>query len=269
METINNMKQITIEELKFIQLDILKTVHDFCNENQIRYSLAYGTLLGAIRHNGYIPWDDDIDIIMPRPDYNRFIKEFNCFSKIYKVTSPEINFYFYAPYANVFDNRTLLKETHLDNGDSLGIKIDVFPIDGVSPNTIMYSIQRRCISILNSLRSIKVEHRYSNHSYKYYLKRKVVSIIPMRLIQKLIVYISQLQHFENANYARNIVFESKNVPCIQKEIYEKMILHKFEEYHFYILEEFDTVLRGSYGDYMKLPPKELRIPHHNFEAYWK
>lgn len=269
METINNMKQITIKELKLLQLDILKTVHDFCNENQIRYSLAYGTLLGAIRHNGYIPWDDDIDIIMSRPDYNRFIKGFNSFSKIYKVISPEINLNFYAPYANVYDNRTLLKETHLDNGDFLGIKIDIFPIDGVFPNSIMYSIQKRCISVLNSLRSIKVEHRYSNHSYKYYSKRKLVSIIPMRLIQKLIVYISQLQHFENADYARNIVFESKNVPCIQKEIYEKMFLHKFEEYQFYVLEEFDTVLRGSYGDYMKLPPKELRVPHHNFKAYWK
>lgn len=269
METINNMKEITIEELKGLQLEILKAVHNFCDENQIRYSLAYGTLLGAIRHNGYIPWDDDIDILMPRPDYNKFIKEFNSYSETYKLISPEMNYSYYAPYANVYDNRTILKETHLDNGNSLGIKIDIFPIDGVSPNTMMYSIQRRCISILNSLRSIKIEHRYNNHSYKYYLKKKLVSIIPMRIIQKLIVYISQLQHFENSKYARNIVFESKSVPCLQKSSYKKFILHKFENYKFYVLEEFDIVLRASYGDYMKLPPKEFRIPHHNFEAYWK
>jgi lipopolysaccharide cholinephosphotransferase len=70
-------KQLTIEEVKKMNLDILSVVADFCEKNGLRYWLYYGTLIGAIRHNGYIPWDDDIDIIMPRPDYEKFLKSFN------------------------------------------------------------------------------------------------------------------------------------------------------------------------------------------------
>ena len=75
------MKQIFIEEMRKLQISILLYVHDFCKENNIRYSLSGGTLLGAVRHKGYIPWDDDIDIMMPRPDYERFVNEFNVNNK--------------------------------------------------------------------------------------------------------------------------------------------------------------------------------------------
>ena len=70
------MKEIKSDEMRNVQLDILQKVHDFCMSHGIRYTLAFGSLLGAVRHGGYIPWDDDIDIAMLRPDYERFRKEF-------------------------------------------------------------------------------------------------------------------------------------------------------------------------------------------------
>ena len=93
-----------------MQVDILAAVDKFCEQNNIRYSLSSGTLIGAIRHNGYIPWDDDIDLMMPRADYDRFISTFNGVVEHLSVMAPELNANYYAPYANVYDNRTHLNE---------------------------------------------------------------------------------------------------------------------------------------------------------------
>ena len=93
------MRLISFEEHKKIQLSILRDIDVFCQKNQIKYFLAFGTLLGAIRHKGFIPWDDDIDIAMPRPDYNKFILSFNGMVDNLKVLAPEIDLDYYAPYA--------------------------------------------------------------------------------------------------------------------------------------------------------------------------
>ena len=84
------MREMTLEEIQQVSLEILKDVHRFCVENDIKYSLCYGTLLGAIRHNGFIPWDDDIDIMMPRPEYDRFIRLYQS-EKGYKLFAAENN----------------------------------------------------------------------------------------------------------------------------------------------------------------------------------
>ena len=104
-------KTIIMEELRAIQLDILDKIHAFCTERGIRYSLGGGTLLGAVRHKGYIPWDDDIDIMLPRPDYDRFLKEF-------EGKYAELNLQYYGnditcciPFAKVYDNRTVRSKT--------------------------------------------------------------------------------------------------------------------------------------------------------------
>ena len=95
------MQQINIDELKTIQLSILDYIHTFCMKNNIRYSLCGGTLIGAVRHKGYIPWDDDIDIIMPRPDYMKFIKLYNNRKSVYKVNSLETDPCWYSAFAEV------------------------------------------------------------------------------------------------------------------------------------------------------------------------
>ena len=84
-------KYINVEELKHIQLDMLSDIAEFCEQNHIKYFLAYGTLIGAIRHKGYIPWDDDIDICMPRPDYDKFLRLYNKKNSAYKAVAFELN----------------------------------------------------------------------------------------------------------------------------------------------------------------------------------
>ena len=104
------MKKIETEEMKKLELDMLIDVAKFCDENDIRYYLSGGTLLGAVRHKGFIPWDDDIDISMPRPDYLKFVSTYNGSSEFYQVQSIENNDKYWRTFAKVFDTRTYLKE---------------------------------------------------------------------------------------------------------------------------------------------------------------
>ena len=127
------LRQIDIEELKKIQLDILIAVDDFCSKNNIKYFLSFGTLLGTIRHRGYIPWDDDIDIIMLRDDYNRFLETFN--HSYYKVNSIQNNPTYFLAFAKVTDERTVMQE-EIVYPTEYGVYIDVFVVDGVPSSTI-------------------------------------------------------------------------------------------------------------------------------------
>ena len=102
------MEELGIDKLKQIQLDMLKDIHTFCVEHEIRYSLAFGTLLGAVRHKGYIPWDDDIDIMMPREDYNRFIRSYG--NQTYKIADMSVNPNYGLPFAKVEDVLTVIEE---------------------------------------------------------------------------------------------------------------------------------------------------------------
>ena len=117
---------MNLGDIQRVSIEILQEIDNFCQKNSIRYSLGYGGLIGAIRHKGCIPWDDDIDIIMPRPDYRRLLNEFNGYFPELEVYAPELDWNYYAPYANVCDTRTILKEGR--NGHrktELGIKIDI------------------------------------------------------------------------------------------------------------------------------------------------
>lgn len=269
------MKEINLDELKVLQLEILKKIHQYCEEKSLRYSLDSGTLIGAVRHKGYIPWDDDIDIIMPRPDYMRFIRGFNNTYENLYVLAPELNWNYYASYANVCDSRTILLEDRISHrGMEIGVKVDIFPVDGVSENEQEYL---KDLSSIRTLRSViglkkrrlsdcrglnfkqmlyiwKMRARYCFHSYSQ--------------IQKKINRIATTHPFENSSYAANIAFSVTRNRC-PIETFLKYEDVSFEGYEFKIICNYDEYLSRMYGDYMTLPPVEKRIPHHGFKAFWK
>lgn len=265
------MRKIEVEELKKIQLDILKEVDKFCRVNKIDYSLAYGTLLGAVRHKGYIPWDDDIDIMMTRPNYEKFIHSFNGFYKHLYVISPELNWDFYAPYANVCDNRTYLSEGGNNHRGEMGIKIDVFPIDGVPTEYKAYNrMQREILWFEKYLWAKKDTPEACNMNGKiaWILYRLLSLFQSYGAIQRRIRKKAIACDYDGAEYCDNVLWDVTRSRC-KKELYNKFTEIEFENETFMSVKDYDTYLSIRYGKYMELPPVEQRVTHHNFIAYWK
>ena len=264
------MKEILIEELKSLQLDILIKVHGFCIENNLRYTLAYGTLLGAIRHKGYIPWDDDIDICMPRPDYEKFLRSFNGkYDNLY-VIAPELNPDYYAPYANVVDNRTLLLERYNRHRVDIGVKIDVFPLDGVS-NVEEYKETRKLMKYYQRILSAK-RHTLSKDgrfvtNIKLYLRKLQYCGFNYADIQRKIIARVTKNDFNKSPLADCLAYQTREI-LVPRSIYDEYIDIEFEGHIFKAVSDYDLPLRKDYGDYMKVPPIDQQLPHHGFTSYW-
>ena len=132
------MKKMTNNDIQNVCLELTKEFHRFCTKNHLRYTLAYGTLIGAIRHKGFIPWDNDVDIIMPRPDYNKFVELYQD-NENYSVIAPEKGNSLLAYGRLVENKRTLIVTlTHWANKDT-GIWIDIFPFDGVEDDEFSFN----------------------------------------------------------------------------------------------------------------------------------
>lgn len=123
------MRELNLNEVKEIQLRVLEFFSTYCKENKLRYSAYLGTLLGAIRHKGYIPWDDDIDLMMPRDDYDNLVKNFNYANEKFGLLSIESNNNYYLPFAKIYAKKTLLVEDIDIEFEELGVYIDIFPVD--------------------------------------------------------------------------------------------------------------------------------------------
>ncbi|MCI7694411.1 MAG: LicD family protein [Veillonella caviae] len=282
------MKELTAEELKQIQLNILKHVAEFCDVNGIKYFLCGGTLLGAIRHKGFIPWDDDIDIAMPRKDYVRFFELYDNTNGRYRADSLENNPDWHLSVGRVGDLNTVLYDHVLkEKYANYHAFIDIFPVDGVPNNSVKHKILLYCQKLLSTLANASsFSYSASNHfsdskevninlknnirtCFKYIL---ITLCFPFstKKIQRLVNFIAQLTSISESNmvglttYVWNWKFE-----VLKKESIDKFVLVPFEDSEFYAPIGYDEYLSSTYGDYMTPPPKASQVSHHNFKVYWK
>ena len=264
------MREIGIEELRLLQLDILSCVHQFCIEHDINYSISSGTLIGAVRHKGYIPWDDDIDIYMLRPNYERFEKEFK--DANYRIMSPNLNKRCIYPFAKIYDSRTLLKEDLDHSMDDLGVYIDVFVIDSVPDDINERKRLFRKNTILDYILIFKtLKYRKAQKTWKtilLYWGKILLIPLPLQWVIDKKVRLCQPFNPQTRDIC-NVMAGGGIKVCIPKSVMKSFIDIAFEGRVFKCMKDYDRYLRLNYGDYMKLPPVEKRVSMHIFKAYWK
>jgi len=264
-------KEIALNELKSIQLDLLRELHGYCEKHGLVYYLAYGTLIGALRHNGYIPWDDDIDVMMPRADYDRLIKAFNQGSGPIKVISYETDSDYYLPFAKLVHTDTVMQE-QVNNDKQIGVYIDIFPLDNLSDDhedAVRRMDRAGRFNYMVSLKNIK-----KSSSRKFYKNAILVVgsfILRAVSLRTLFEKMKSVTVSKETAYIGVVTGISKGGPSrvFKKEWFSSRTLHDFEQEQFYVPCGGDAFLRNLYGDYMKLPPKEQQKSHHVFEAWWK
>ncbi len=258
------MKKLILKEIKNIQLDILKKFADFCKINNLRYYLAGGTLLGAIRHKGYIPWDDDIDICMPRKDYEFLIKNFKNLKNIQLKSNLLGNLD--LPFTKLVDINTIVNSKFDESENNEHLWIDIFPVDGLPDNLKeVERIYTRCnfyrkILMLSNCKIGEGTTIFRKYS-KYILKPLAKLYGKQRCINK-IENIAKQNSYENSEYVGIVTWGllGSGQRMIKTE-FEKSIEVDFEGYKFKTFSCWDSYLKGMYGNYMELPPKEKRKTH--------
>lgn len=264
------MRKIELDELKQLQLQILDEVVAFCNKHQIKYFLMAGTLLGAVRHQGYIPWDDDIDIGMLREDYERFLELYSKEQGEYYLYGYEVDKKHYYPFLKCCLKKTLMCEG-LDKSYKYGVNIDIFPIDAIS--------SQKASSLLKKIEQVKRIYRLKNtsmvldsqkQSVKRILKnlvKKLLSVTPASFPFNIIYFLLNQEKINTPIKKGNIIWGYGEVELVNPTIFDEMILLPFEGKQYSVPKKYDEWLTAIYGDYMKLPPIERRVTHHNFTAY--
>lgn len=261
------MEQETLKKLQNTELSILEAIADLCEKHGITFFLDYGTLLGAIRHNGIIPWDDDVDISMPYPDYVRFLEIAQTeLGEKYYVQNHETEDHFFRPYTKICMNGTTVLPHGWEDWDiHHGAWVDVFPMfysDSEKDCKKKSRIYKLCTFLQekNYYRSCMKHSKRTLRTSAVYLLLLLVSIIPIRarkkLHSRLFRYICSekdgrylcrcaliVRRFDKASYM--------GPPCY----------HAFEHLSLRVPSDYDTILRTEYGDYMQFPPEDKRGNH--------
>lgn len=266
------MKELSLQEVKDIELDILIHFNEFCKSNNIRYFLAFGTLLGAVRYHGFIPWDDDVDVLVPREDYNRLISLFQDDDK-YRLYAFERNGEYRFPFAKLTNCKTRLIElAYPNNGVDLGVSIDVFPLDYWHDDYKLAQKEvkkiARDVSFLGWTKANKIEIK---NPIRFVIWKLIIAFCKL---QGSGHYIKKITNRSTKYNKVGSVFAGAKVwpiwgeRCIiPAEVFTDCVDIEFEGEMFPAPIGYDTYLTCLYGDYMPEPPVEKRKTHHSFKAY--
>ncbi len=265
-------KNLSIKEIQNSSLEILKDIDAFCRDYGIQYFVFFGTLIGAVRHKGFIPWDDDIDIVMPRAEYDRFIDEYSKAGK-YRIvnhnTEPQ------CPYMITrISNDKYKMISNYGPIYKIGTFVDIYPFDGVGNNEedirrasilsrkysrgLGRSLERNVIgSIKDTHNGIKKWRLLIPY---YYAKRYKPEIYRERLLDLR----KACPEYECSEYVGCLIWSLIKQECFKREWLNDVVDMQFEDMTVMAPACYDQILKHNFGDYMKLPPEEQRIAHHYY-----
>ena len=259
------MSEEMLKKIHKLQLEMMDEIDRICIENKLRYTLIAGSLIGAVRHGGFIPWDDDLDIAMPREDYEKFIEICkNNLSERFFIDSHETSDIYYRLAAKIRAKNTLYIEKQLINYKGKhGIWIDVLPLDyTVKKNSFKLKIQ----AALKSLLEVAIEKKTNIDISEKSIYKKVLvyfcCIIPRKKMISLQTKIMKLQNKKKCRYIVNLASKyGYKKQTFNIEDYFPLKRKLFEDRMFNIPNNYEKILKTIYGDYMKIPPKEKQFIH--------
>ena len=262
-------RKLDESEIKAIELGVMDYIHNLCQKKNINYSLAYGTLLGAVRHKGFIPWDDDVDIALKREEYDKLYQAIlQDDDAIYKVVSFENDARYPYPFYRVYDARTVYDNNYIENDIELGICVDVFPFDYYKDvNTEMVK--------LDTYRRLSVYTLYGVHNKNAQLKNiiRYAMVLVFRLT-RVKIWNKKMNDLamqaKEGDYIDYLMENKTRSTKFDKSLLDNVIDSSFEDRVYKIPESYAQILTAIYGDdFMEIPPVEKQVQHDDFEAYIK
>ena len=263
-----NRNYLTLKEIQQEELNIALEIDLFCKNNNLKYFLASGTLIGAVRHKGFIPWDDDMDLIMLREDFDFFCKNFKIKGLVVKCCQDGT---LHAPFAKVCNRNIAVDCENLGDEDNSLLWVDIFPIDAINPNSIVDKI--KTLFLRRLMRDISL-NRLVNYSKKNNFFKNLVGMVEYKYCSKITAkgiarrakIISDVSK-ENKPFTTGFLGFRIDKFYWPEEVFKKRKLYQFENAQLYSVMDFDSCLRIHYGDYMTLPPENQRASHH-MRAYY-
>lgn len=257
-----------MEEYKQVVLSVLEKIDAICKENGLKYFLFAGTLLGAVRHNGFIPWDDDIDICMMRDDYDKLaaiMQEKDYGLRFIRIEEQPDTIY---PYGKICDKKTTMIERNFKSVEGYGAFVDVFPLDYLPDSAEEEAkLKKKYFRMYQLLTHSSRNGFVKSDSVVLNLKRKLAIMVGQffsteKLVRKM-----------NEDFKRFNLIKTNTVGLAwakgwPAEEFQETSLVTFENHQFYGPRNPDRVLNIHFGDYMKLPPESERVNKHNLECYY-
>lgn len=255
------MDKINSDEYKSICLELLEAFIDVCEKNNLKYFIDYGTLLGAIRHKGFIPWDDDIDISMPRKDYEKLVdifdKDNNVFGKKFKLASIYNEYNIYKPFLNLIDITTITTSKTRIKKYYYPIWIDIFPFDSFNDiNRAKIIMKKVQLNVDQGRRPIMLQKNIFKKIYIFFFNNRIFSKYKFKNADKL-----AKSQTNDSKILINYYSPYGLKDVINEILFDDTIFTEFENIKVRIPKDYNTRLTVLYGEYMTLPPIEKRINH--------